>query len=232
VSRRVGEPAGIKFSKIEKKFGKLYALRRLDLEIAAGECVALTGRNGSGKTTLLRVATRLTRPTHGEVTFTGVGNNTLPTIGYVSHALMLYEELTALENLKLFARLLQIPQPESRSMSLLEATRLAPRANSLVRTFSRGMKQRLAIARALLEEPSILLLDEPGTGLDTESAAWLTNTVRALRDEGRTIVMSVHGESELSRLATRAVRLDAGALVADTRAGATIQSVFVAGGAA
>ena len=232
MSRRVGEPAGIKFSKIEKKFGKLYALRRMDLEIAAGECVALTGRNGSGKTTLLRVATRLTRPTHGEVTFTGVGNNVFPTIGYVSHALMLYEELTALENLKLFARLLQIPQPESRSMALLEATRLAPRANSLVRTFSRGMKQRLAIARALLEEPSILLLDEPGTGLDTESAAWLTNTVRALRDEGRTIVMSVHGESELSRLATRAVRLDAGALVADTRTGATFQSVFAAGGVA
>jgi ABC-type multidrug transport system ATPase subunit len=232
VIRRVGEPAGIKFSKVEKKFGKLYALRRVDLDIAAGECVALTGRNGSGKTTLLRIATRLTRPTHGEVMYTGSTDNISPTIGYVSHALMLYEELTALENLKLFARLLQIPEAESRSMALLEATRLAPRANSLVRTFSRGMKQRLAIARALLQEPSILLLDEPGTGLDTESAAWLTNTVRALRDEGRTIVMSVHGESELSRLATRAVRLDAGALVADTRAGATFQSVFASGGAA
>ena len=230
--RRVGEPAGIKFSKIEKKFGKLYALRRVDLEIAAGECVALTGRNGSGKTTLLRVATRLTRPTHGEVAFTGAGDNISPTIGYVSHALMLYEELTALENLKLFARLLQIAEPEARSMELLEAIRLAPRANSLVRTFSRGMKQRLAIARALLAEPSILLLDEPGTGLDTESAAWLTNTIRAFREEGRTIVMSVHGESELSRLATRAVRLDAGALVADTRAGATFQGVFASGGAA
>ena len=232
MSRRVGEPAGIKFSQIDKKFGKLYALRRVDFEIAAGECVALTGRNGSGKTTLLRIATLLTRPTHGEVTFTGTTGNVLPTIGYVSHALMLYEELTALENLKLFARLLQIPKLESRSMELLEATRLAARANSLVRTFSRGMKQRLAIARALLEEPSILLLDEPATGLDTESAAWLTNTVRVLRDEGCTIVMSVHGESELSRLATRAVRLDSGALVADTRVGATFQSVFAAGGVA
>jgi ABC-type multidrug transport system ATPase subunit len=232
VSRRVGEPAGIKFSQIDKKFGKLYALRRVDFEIAAGECVALTGRNGSGKTTLLRIATLLTRPTNGEVTFTGIAGNILPTIGYVSHALMLYEELTALENLRLFARLLQIPKLESRSMELLEATRLAARANSLVRTFSRGMKQRLAIARALLEEPSILLLDEPATGLDTESAAWLTNTVRVLRDDGCTIVMSVHGESELSRLSTRAVRLDAGALVADTRVGATFQSVFAAGGVA
>ena len=232
MSRRVGEPAGIKFSQIDKKFGKLYALRRVDFEIAAGECVALTGRNGSGKTTLLRIATLLTRPTRGEVTFMGATGNLLPTIGYVSHALMLYEELTALENLRLFARLLQIPRPESRSMELLEATRLAARANSLVRTFSRGMKQRLAIARALLEEPSILLLDEPATGLDTESATWLTNTVRVLRDEGCTIVMSVHGESELSRLSTRAVRLDSGALVADTRVGATFQSVFAAGGVA
>jgi heme exporter protein A len=232
VSRRIGEPAGIRFSGVEKKFGKIYALRRVDFEIAAGECVALTGRNGSGKTTLLRIATRLTRPTHGKITFTGAAGDISPTIGYVAHALMLYEELTALENLRLFARLLHTPKPESRANELLEATRLAARANSLVRTFSRGMKQRLAIARALLEDPSVLLLDEPGTGLDTESAAWLTNTTRALRDEGRTIVMSVHGESELSRLATRAARLDAGMLVADTRAGATFASVFASRGVA
>jgi heme exporter protein A len=229
VSQRVGQPAGIKFSRVEKKFGKLYALRRLDFEVAAGECVALTGRNGSGKTTLLRIATRLTRPTRGEVTFTGVACGAIPTLGYVSHSLMLYEELTAAENLLLFARLLQVPNPSDRAMQLLEAASLAPRAKSLVRTFSRGMKQRLAIARALLQQPSVLLLDEPGTGLDTESTAWLANTVRQLRDEGRTIVMSVHGESELSRLATRAARLDAGALIADTRAGATFQNVFAAG---
>jgi ABC-2 type transport system ATP-binding protein len=91
------------------------------------------------------------------------------------------------------------------------------------------MKQRLAIARALLQEPGLLLLDEPGTGLDTESMAWLTNTVRGLRDEGRTIVMSVHGESSLSQVATRAARLEAGTLISDTRAGATFQNVFAGG---
>lgn len=229
MSQRVGQPAGIRFSQIEKKFGKLYALRRLDFEVTAGDCVALTGRNGSGKTTLLRIATRLTRPTRGEVTFTSVPSGTTPAIGYVSHAVMLYEELTAAENLLLFARLFDVPNPAARTMQLLEAANLAARANSLVRTFSRGMKQRLAIARALVQEPSILLLDEPGTGLDTESTGRLANTVRQLRDEGRTIVMSVHGESELSRLATRAARLDAGALIADTRAGATFQNVFAAG---
>jgi heme exporter protein A len=229
VSQRIGRPTGFKFAKIEKRFGSLYALRRLDLEIAPGECVALTGRNGSGKTTLLRVASQLTRPTRGEVTFPGLKDGEAPAIGYVSHAVMLYDELTAKENLLLFARLLGISEPEKRTADLLEATNLAPRAGSLVRTFSRGMKQRLAIARALLHEPGLLLLDEPGTGLDTESMAWLVKTVRGLRDEGRTIVMSVHGESALSQLATRAARLAAGALIGDTRAGATFQTVFAGG---
>ncbi len=229
MSERIGRPAGLKFTKIDKRFGALYALRRLDFEIAPGECVALTGRNGSGKTTLLRVASQLTRPTRGDLTFPGLSAGEIPAIGYVSHAIMLYEELTAAENLRLFARLLGIAEPEKRIATLLDATNLANRASSLVRTFSRGMKQRLAIARALLHSPGVLLLDEPGTGLDTESMAWLANAIRGLRDEGRTIVMSVHGESALSQLATRAVRLDAGSLIADTRSGATFQSVFAPG---
>jgi len=231
VSQRVSRPAGIKLTRIEKKYGSLYALRRLGMEIAAGECVALTGRNGSGKTTLLRVASQLTRPTRGELSFPGLDNGEAPAIGYVSHAVMIYDELTAEENLVLFARLLGIPRPAKRAAELLEATGLATRKDSPSRTFSRGMKQRLAIARALLEEPGVLLLDEPGTGLDTESMAWLTATIRALRDQGRTIVMSVHGESSLSQLATRAARLEAGALIADTRTGATFQSVFATGAA-
>jgi len=229
VSERIGRPAGLKFTKIEKRFGSLYALRRLDLEIAPGECVALTGRNGSGKTTLLRVASQLTRPTRGELSFPGLKDGAVPAIGYVAHAIMLYEELTAEENLQLFGRLLGIAEPRRRALELLESANLATRATSLVRTFSRGMKQRLAIARALLSDPGVLMLDEPATGLDTESMAWLRNRIRELRDQGRTIVMSVHGESALSQLATRAARLDAGTLVADTRGGATFQSVFAVG---
>jgi len=229
VTQRIGRPAGLRFTKIDKRFGSLYALRRLDLEIAPGECLALTGRNGSGKTTLLRVASQLTRPTRGELTFPGLNQGEVPAIGYVSHAIMLYEELTAEENLQLFGRLLGIAEPRRRTLELLEATSLAARAASLVRTFSRGMKQRLAIARALLNDPGVLLLDEPATGLDTESMVWLTNRIRELRDQGRTIVMSVHGESALSQLATRGARLDVGALIADTRAGATFQSVFALG---
>ena len=231
MTQRIGRPAGLNFTKIDKRFGSLYALRRLDMEIAPGEFVALTGRNGSGKTTLLRVASQLTRPTRGELTFPGLKDGEAPAIGYVSHSIMLYEELTAEENLLLFARLLGIAEARRRATELLEATNLASRAASLVRTFSRGMKQRLAIARALLNYPGVMLLDEPGTGLDTESIAWLANTIRGLRDQGRTIVMSVHGESALSQLATRAARLDAGALTADTRAGSTFQNVFAMGDA-
>src|SRR5215471_9859238 len=115
VSQRVSRPSGIKFTKIEKRYGSVYALRRLDMEIAAGECVALTGRNGSGKTTLLRVASQLTRPTRGELSFPGLGNGEAPAIGYVSHAVMIYDELTADENLVLFAGLLGIPQPAKRA---------------------------------------------------------------------------------------------------------------------
>ena len=175
------------------------------------------------------MASQLTRPTRGELSFPGLKEGAVPAIGYVAHATMLYEELTAEENLQLFGRLLGIAEPRRRALELLESANLAARATSLVRTFSRGMKQRLAIARALLNDPGVLLLDESATGLDTESMVWLTNRIRELRDQGRTIVINVHGESALSQLATRAARLDAGTLVADTRAGATFQSVFAMG---
>ena len=139
---------------------------------------------------------------------------------------MVYDELTAEENLLLFARLLGVPQPEQRVGVLLDEVGLSERRGSLVRTFSRGMRQRMAIARALLNQPAVLLLDEPATGLDTQGAAWLVETVRRKRDAGCTIVMSLHGESEIASLATRAIRLDAGAVVADTRRGADFRSVL------
>src|SRR5215470_1351392 len=122
VSQRVSRPSGIKFTKIEKRYGSVYALRRLDMEIAAGECVALAGRNGSGKTTLLRVASQLTSPTRGEVSFPDLKADEVPAIGYVSHAVMIYEDMTAQENLMLFARLLGIPNPAKRAAELLAAT--------------------------------------------------------------------------------------------------------------
>ena len=242
-------PAGIRFENIEKRYGGLYALRRVSLEVAPGECVAFAGRNGSGKTTLLRIAARLVRPSAGRVRFSGPNgkdgrgedsgvNPPLPTareadvrIGFVAHATMVYDELTAEENLLMLAKLQGIAEPATRAARLLEEVGLSERRSSLVRTFSRGMRQRVAIARALLNEPSVLLLDEPATGLDPEGITWLANTLQQMRDAGRTILMSVHGESEISTLAKRAVRLDAGSVVADTRAGSEMHAILTFAGA-
>ena len=220
---------GLRFDTIDKRYGGLYALRRVSLEIAPGECVALAGRNGSGKTTLLRIAAQLVRPSAGKLTFSPAqmhGPSAAKNTGFVAHATMVYDELTAEENLLLFARLLEIPEPSKRVESLLSEVGLFERRDSLVRTFSRGMRQRVAIARALLHEPSVLLLDEPGTGLDPQGVGWLAETLRRLRDAGSTILMSLHGESEISALATRAIRLDAGAVVADTRTGASLRAIL------
>ncbi len=221
---------GLRFEKIDKRYGAVYALRDLTLEIAPGECVALAGRNGSGKTTLLRIASSLTRPTRGTLAFSGVPENQNPHVGFVAHATMVYDELTAEENLLFFAKLLGVANRKARVDELLGEVGLADRKDSLVRTFSRGMRQRVAIARALLADPSLLLFDEPATGLDPEATAWLAGHLRALRDRGCTILMSLHGESEVARLATRAVRLDAGSVVADTCDGATFASVFTFAG--
>jgi heme exporter protein A len=222
-------PTGIRFANIEKRYGSLCALRRVSLQIRPGELVAFAGRNGSGKTTLLRIAARLVRASSGSLSFEGQSGEMIdsaPRTGFVAHATMAYDELTAEENLLLFARLQGIADPPARAARLLEEVGLSERRQSLVRTFSRGMRQRVAIARALLNEPSVLLLDEPATGLDPEGITWLAQTLGRMRDEGRTILMSVHGESEISALATRAVRLDAGSVVADSSAGSDMHAIL------
>lgn len=229
VTRPASPSSGIRFQNIEKRYGGLHALRRLTLEVAPGECAVLAGPNGSGKTTLLRIAARLVRPSAGSVTFLsahpsgGIGH---AQTGFVAHATMVYDELTAEENLKLFARLLDISTAQTKLDALLREVGLFERRSSLVRTFSRGMRQRVAIARALLQQPTLLLLDEPATGLDLQGTAWLAETLRRLRDAGCTILMSLHGESSISTLATRGIRLEAGRVAADTKTGATLQSIL------
>ena len=226
-------PTGIRFQNIEKRYGGLYALRRVSLEVAPGECLVFAGRNGSGKTTLLRIAARLVRASSGEVTYHTAEGHTCATApsGFVAHATMVYDELTAEENLLLFARLLGIAEPAARAEALLTEVGLLDWRSSLVRTFSRGMRQRMAIARALLNQPSILFLDEPATGLDPQGITWLAESLRRMREAGRTILMSLHGESEISALATRAVRLEGGAIAADTAAGASLHTILTFAGA-
>jgi heme exporter protein A len=222
-------PIGLRLENIDKRYGGLLALRGVSLSIAPGECVVFAGRNGSGKTTLLRIAARLVRPSRGSLSFSGKSGGAEEGAvrpGFVAHATMVYDELSAEENLLLFAKLQEVPHPENRVETLLQEVGLSERRSSLVRTFSRGMRQRVAIARALLHEPAILLFDEPATGLDPQGVAWLAEAIRRLRDSGRTILMSLHGESEISSLGTRAIRLDAGSVAADTRTGATFRSIL------
>ena len=220
---------GIRFQDIEKRYGGVYALRRVSLEVKPRETVVLVGRNGSGKTTLLRVAAGLARPTAGRVNIVAEASSgaSLPTrLGFVGHQTMTYDELTAEENLTLFARLLGAGRRREEIRALLEDAGLGERRTSLVRTFSRGMRQRLAIARNLLAPPALFLLDEPGTGLDAQGVAWLAATLRRLSEEGCTMLMSLHGQTALSGLATRAVRLEAGCVAADSERGVSIASVL------
>ena len=226
-------PRGLRFENIDKRYGGLFALRRVSLEIAPGECVALAGRNGSGKTTLLRIAARIVRPTAGKLSFPGAASGSAAhgRPGYVAHTTMVYDELTAEENLVLFAKLQNVPQPAARAEELLREVGLYERRASPVRTFSRGMRQRIAIARALIHRPSVLLFDEPATGLDPLGISWLAKALGEVHRAGCTVVMSLHGESEISALATRAIQLDAGSVVADTDTGASLHSILTFRGA-
>ena len=211
---------------LSKAFGSLPVLRGIEFKVRRGEFVALLGANGSGKSTLLRLLSGLGKPTAGAIR---IGGWEMPReamavraqIGLVAHQPLLYENLTARENLDFYGKLygLDREERERRIADLLNAVGLRKRADSLARTFSRGMKQRLSIARATLHQPDVLLLDEPYSGLDQAAIERLDDMLRAAKNQGRTIIMSTHQLERIPPAAGRALVLSRGRITFDDEIG-------------
>ncbi len=209
----------IEVKKLVKRFGLKTILRGLDFSVESGEFVALLGPNGAGKTTFLRVLATLSRPSLGLVKVAG---HHLPheaaqvraKLGVVSHLPLLYPDLTAEENLRFYGRMYGIGNMEARISEVLEMVGLEHRRKDLVRTFSRGMQQRLAIGRAVIHDPEVMLFDEPYTGLDQDASEMLDEVLRSVAAEGRTVVMTSHDLARAEDLATRFDILSRGVITA------------------
>ncbi len=200
---------------LTKNFGARRVLRDLSFTLEAGQFLTVLGPNGAGKTTLIRIIAALARPTAGRVIVDGWDvtdepNEVRRVIGLVSHHPLLYDELTARENLRFYGKMYQVPDLAARLDEMLTAVDLHDRCDSLAGTFSRGMRQRLAIARALLHNPPLLLLDEPYTGLDPHAARQLSALLRASIGAGRTVLMMTHGLPHALALCDRVAILHRG----------------------
>lgn len=205
--------------KLVKRFGLKAILRGLDFEVQPGEFVALLGPNGAGKTTFLRILASLSRPSLGEVTVAGYrlpgeAAQVRARLGVVSHMPLLYGDLTAEENLQFYGRMYNLPALEERIAEVLQMVGLENRRKDLVRTFSRGMQQRLAIGRAVLHDPDVMLFDEPYTGLDQDASSMLDGVLKTVAAQGRTVVMTSHDLARAEEIATRFDVLSRGVIVA------------------
>lgn len=202
---------------ISKRFGPRLVLRGVDLQVQSGEIVALLGPNGAGKSTLLRILATLTKPSLGELQVAGLR---LPQdsvaararIGFLAHQPLLYEDLSAEQNLAFYARLYGIKRPAASINELLKMFDLYARRREPVRTFSRGMQQRLAITRAVLHRPRVLLLDEPHSGLDREGVVVLDKLLRIMARQGCAILLATHDLQRAQSLARRVEVLTGGRL--------------------
>lgn len=205
-----------------KRFGPKAVLKDLDFEVESGEFVVLLGPNGAGKTTFLRILASLSKPTLGEVTVAGMhlpeeAAGVRRRLGVVSHQPLLYGDLSAEKNLHFYGQMYGLANLTGRIREVLALTGLAERQTDPVRTFSRGMQQRLAIGRAILHEPDVLLLDEPHTGLDQDAGQMLDDLLRTVTASGRTVVMTSHDLARAADLATRIDVLSRGVIRASAR---------------
>jgi heme exporter protein A len=212
----------IKIQKLVKTFGHRVVLRSVDLTINEGDFVTLLGANGAGKTTMLHLVANLSKPTAGDIFINGyrladAANQLRRFIGLVSHKTLLYDDLTANQNLRFYARMYDVPEATDRIETVLKQVGLWGRQNDPVRTYSRGMQQRLAIARAILHNPPILLLDEPDTGLDQHAADMLSDLLTAVGVSQRTILMTTHNWERGLSMGNRVTILGKGKIVYDVR---------------
>jgi heme exporter protein A len=210
----------IKIHNLTKTFGHRVVLRGIDLTINEGDFVTLLGANGAGKTTLLHLIASLSKPTAGDIFINGyrladAANQLRRFIGLVSHKTLLYDDLTADQNLRFYARMYDVPDAAKRIETVLNQVGLWGRQHDPVRTYSRGMQQRLAIARAILPNPPILLLDEPDTGLDQHAADMLGNLLSAVDVSQRTILMTTHNLERGLSMGRRVAILAKGKIVYD-----------------
>jgi len=205
----------LEVNSVWKYFGDYPALRDVKFEVPPGSVVALLGRNGAGKTTLLRILAGLAKPSKGLVRIHGSEvreESTRRRIGVLGHGISLYDELTATENLVLFGKLYGLDNPARRAHEWLERTGLERVRDGLVREFSRGMRQRLAVARTFIHDPEVLLFDEPFTSLDDQAIGVLQSLIIEAQGRGCTIVMSTHQLKEAIELATNIVLIRKGQL--------------------
>ena len=214
----------IEVRNLTKAFGPRMVLRKLSFEVAAGEFVVLLGPNGAGKTTLIRILASLMRPAFGEVVVAGCrlpqqAAEVRRRIGVLSHQPLLYGDLSAEQNLQFYGRMYGLLNLAERVEKALDQVGLTLRRRDPVRSYSRGMQQRLSLARALLHEPQVLLFDEPYTGLDQQASEMLDSLLRETSAAGRTIVMTSHDLLRAAALADRVDVLSRGAIAASWRRG-------------
>ena len=207
----------LELSNVSRFFGDLVALKDVSFRVTPGESVLLFGPNGAGKTTLLRTLAALSRPSEGQVRFGGANLYRDPqtakaAIGFVSHATFLYGELTARENLRFTGKLFGLQNVEEKIELALELFAVSDRGNEPVRQLSRGLQQRVSLARAFLHDPDYLLLDEPFTGLDTRATGNLQTILSRLPEQGKALVFSAHDFERGAAIARRLVALDRGSV--------------------
>ena len=212
----------IKVRKLIKRFGLKTVLRGLDFDVEHGEFVALLGPNGAGKTTFLRILASLSRPSMGGVNIAGYrlpdqASAVRRRLGVVSHLPLLYGDLTAEENLRFYGRMYGVVDLQERVKEVLDLVGLTHRRRDLVRTFSRGMQQRLAIGRAVLHDPEVMLFDEPHTGLDQDASSMLDTVLGEVAARGRTVVMTSHDLARTADLASRFDVISRGVISASVR---------------